>query len=147
MVKPDKRIGGVVMGYCIEERIGWGGTSKVYRGRHHLTSQLVAIKIMNKPRSRIGYAPALTTRTATHSHSHASDLQRTYSECTTLEKLKHPNIVEMYQWFETEKHIYIVMELARNGAAHYHIVPCECVRARACGVSVCVGLTPNRRPA
>ena len=70
MVKPDKRIGGVVMGYCIEERIGWGGTSKVYRGRHHLTGQLVAIKIMNKPRSRIGCA-----RTH-HARRHALTLAR-----------------------------------------------------------------------
>lgn len=56
-----------------------------------------------------------------------SDLQRTYSECTTLERLKHPNIVEMYQWFETEKHIYIVMELARNGAHPVDIASVQCV--------------------
>lgn len=42
-----------------------------------------------------------------------------FSECTLLEKLQHPNIVEMKQWFETEKHVYIVMELAKNGACCY----------------------------
>ena len=44
------------MGYHLEERIGWGASSKVYRGRHTLTGQVVAIKIISKPRSRIGYA-------------------------------------------------------------------------------------------
>lgn len=30
--------------------------------------------------------------------------------------LKHPNIVELTQWFETEKRIYLIMELAKDGA-------------------------------
>lgn len=44
-----------------------------------------------------------------------SDIKRTVTECTILSKLKHPNIVEMSHWFETDKHIYIVMELAKDG--------------------------------
>lgn len=30
-------------------------------------------------------------------------------------KLKHPNIVELNQWFETEKRVYLIMELAKDG--------------------------------
>ena len=44
-----------------------------------------------------------------------------FSECSLLEKLQHPNIVEMSQWFETEKHVYIVMELAKNGTFDFSI--------------------------
>lgn len=55
MPKQDKRVGTTIAGYYVEEMIGWGATSKVYRGSHTLTKQRVAIKVLNKPRSRIGY--------------------------------------------------------------------------------------------
>ena len=102
------------MGFFIEERIGWGSSSKVYRGRHKLTGQLVAIKIINKPRSRMGYIQ-LEMHFFPEPTYNRSGLQRTFGECAVLEKLKHPNVVEMDLWFETEKHVYIVLELAKDG--------------------------------
>lgn len=46
------------MGWRIEELIGWGASAKVYRARRPGTNRAVAIKIINKPRSRIGYGIA-----------------------------------------------------------------------------------------
>lgn len=57
--KPDRRIGGFVGNYFVEAMIGWGGSSKVYRVRHTDTLQHAAMKVISKPKSRIGYVSCL----------------------------------------------------------------------------------------
>lgn len=47
-------------------------------------------------------------------------MQRTIAECQVLSRLKHPNIVKLYSWAESERHVYIAMELARDGAMSSH---------------------------
>lgn len=44
-----------------------------------------------------------------------SELEKAYAECSILESLEHPHIVKMYEWFQTDKKIFIFMELARDG--------------------------------
>ena len=53
--KPDRRIGGFVNNYFVEAMIGWGGSSKVYRVRHADTLKHLAMKVISKPKSKIGY--------------------------------------------------------------------------------------------
>eukprot|EP00929_Paragymnodinium_shiwhaense_P112559 TRINITY_DN80806_c0_g1_i1.p1 TRINITY_DN80806_c0_g1~~TRINITY_DN80806_c0_g1_i1.p1 ORF type:complete len:503 (-),score=118.20 TRINITY_DN80806_c0_g1_i1:297-1805(-) len=37
------------------------------------------------------------------------------SEAEVLSGLRHPNIVRVYEWFETDEHLYLVMELLEDG--------------------------------
>lgn len=55
MSRRDKRIGALIHGYYVHALIGWGGSSKVYRACNYDTLTRVAVKIISKPRSRIGY--------------------------------------------------------------------------------------------
>lgn len=113
MARRDKRLGTVVMGYLIEQYIGWGSSSKVYRARHCKTGELAALKIVSKARARLAYVSELSV--TAHS-STCRSVQRTIAECQVLSRLKHPNIVKLYSWAESERHVYIAMELARDGA-------------------------------
>lgn len=114
MARRDKRLGTVVMGYLIEQYIGWGSSSKVYRARHCHTSELVALKIVSKARARLAYVSVPCREQLTHAVTRS--VQRTLAECQALSRLKHPNIVKLYSWAESERHVYIAMELARDGA-------------------------------
>jgi len=96
----DPRVGRDLMGtYRLVEPLGKGGMATVYRGRHLLTDQEVAIKILS---------PELATQ---------SDVKaRFIEEARTLARLEHPNIVTLYNLLEGEGHLYLVMQLAEGEA-------------------------------
>jgi serine/threonine protein kinase len=107
--------------YFVEAMIGWGGSSKVYRVRHSDTKKQLAMKVVSKPKSQIGYVKARVLMCESGPTAIRSELQRTFAECGILESLDHPNIVKIYEWFQTEKKVFIFMELARDGARSLHI--------------------------
>lgn len=50
--RPDRKLGTTVIEtYFIEELVGWGGSSKVYRAKHLRSAETVALKVMRKGRS------------------------------------------------------------------------------------------------
>uniref|UniRef100_A0A1I7Z0E2 non-specific serine/threonine protein kinase n=1 Tax=Steinernema glaseri TaxID=37863 RepID=A0A1I7Z0E2_9BILA len=99
--------------YEVEATIGKGNYAAVKRARHTVTNTEVAIKIVNK--SRLD----------------SENLAKIYREIDILKRVKHPNIVKLYQVMETQKMLYLVMEYARNGemydfiAKHKRLKECE----------------------
>ncbi|MDB4946625.1 MAG: serine/threonine protein kinase [Labilithrix sp.] len=93
---PDPRIGTLLAGrYVVEEVIGEGGMSTVYRARHTLVERSVAVKIMN---------PLLACDDIVR--------ERFRREARSAQKLAHPNIIEIFDQGDTEDGTsYIVMEL------------------------------------
>ena len=83
--KSPKKIGN----YIIGEKIGEGAFAKVKLGKHIPTGEKVAIKILNKERI---------------------DISKIKKEIKILQRLKHINIIQIYEIIETKKHLYIVME-------------------------------------
>ena len=83
--KPPKKIGN----YIIGETIGEGAFAKVKLGRHIPTEEKVAIKILSKERI---------------------DINKIKKEIKILQRLKHVNIIQIYEIIETKKHLYIIME-------------------------------------
>lgn len=63
-----------------------------------VTHQLVAIKSINK----------------TH-FSEASQSKKVMQEVMILRQTRHPNVVRLYEYFETQKHILFVIELSAGG--------------------------------
>jgi len=75
--------------------LGKGAFGKVNLAEHLLTKKLVAIKSISKV--------------------HLNDekrLQKVKQEMQILKKLRHVNVVQLYEYFETESHILFVTELA-----------------------------------
>src|SRR5262249_38205512 len=86
----------IVLGdYRLLEVLGQGGMSVVYKARHRVTEQDVAIKVL--PPDLAAYDDVRA---------------RFVEEARTLAKLEHPNIVHLYNFAETEGRLHLVMQYA-----------------------------------
>lgn len=80
--------------YRVLEMIGKGGMAIVYKGRHKtLSRRIVAIKMLSASLE-----------------GDASFSERFFREAEVMDRLRHPNIVTLYDFIEEEGHYYIVME-------------------------------------
>lgn len=83
-----------IPGYALQDEIGRGGLGVVYRAIHKATQRSVAIKVMLPARVSDPSATQLFLR-----------------EANILSQLKHPRIVEFYEFGMAAQQLYIVMEL------------------------------------
>jgi serine/threonine protein kinase len=87
-------LAGLVIGnYEVLESIGRGGMAEVYRGRHKRLARTVAIKVL---------PASLATE--------ADFRERFEREARAIAALKHPNIVQVFDYGEFEGMHYMVME-------------------------------------
>jgi CheY-like chemotaxis protein len=89
----DPRLGTVIAGYRIEERIGRGGMGVVYRAEHINLQRRAAVKII---------APDLAES--------AGFRERFTREARIAAALQHPNIVTVYDAGEVEGLLYLAMQ-------------------------------------
>jgi serine/threonine protein kinase len=96
----DPLIGKTIAGcYIIEDLLGEGGMSTVYRASHKLVDRPCAIKVMN---------PVLATD--------AKVRERFRREARSTQAIAHPNVIEIFDQGEMENGVpYIVMELLDGG--------------------------------
>ncbi|XP_042508121.1 serine/threonine-protein kinase TIO isoform X2 [Macadamia integrifolia] len=85
-----------VENYHVIELVGEGSFGKVYKGRRKYTGQTVAMKFILK-----------------HGKSE-KDIQNLRQEIEILRKLKHDNIIEMLDSFESTKEFCVVTEFAQG---------------------------------
>ena len=83
--------------YKIGETIGKGGFAFVRRAKNRTTGQPVAIKIYQKQKMSEGEKESMEV------------------EMEVLKQLDHPNIIKLYEIFEEEKYICLVIELMEGG--------------------------------
>ena len=84
--------------YRIGKVLGKGAFGKVNLALHKLTQKFAAIKSINKQ-----YL------------SEESQTKKVMQEVVILKKTRHKNIVRLYEFFETQKHILFVMEICGGG--------------------------------
>ncbi|KAI4876192.1 hypothetical protein NFI96_019337, partial [Prochilodus magdalenae] len=89
--------------YEVYETIGSGGFAKVKLGRHILTGEKVAIKIMEK--KDLG-----------------DDLPRVKTEIEAMKNLSHQHVCRLYHVIETTSKIYMVLEYCPGGELFDYIV-------------------------
>ncbi|XP_041640238.1 maternal embryonic leucine zipper kinase [Cheilinus undulatus] len=92
--------------YEVYETIGSGGFAKVKLGRHILTGEKVAIKIMNK--KDLG-----------------DDLPRVKLEIEAMKNLSHQHICRLYHVIETPSQIFMVLEYCTGGELFDYIIAKE----------------------
>jgi len=88
--------------YEVGQTLGTGHFSKVKLGTSKKTGEKVAIKIINKPTG--------------------SKIAMLKAEVDILTKCDHPNIVKMHKCYETEKILYLVLELLTGGELFDRII-------------------------
>jgi len=84
--------------YRVGRSLGKGAFGKVNLGMHKLTGKLVAIKSINKK--------CFTSK---------ESKRKVMQEYSILKNLRHPNVIRLYESFESAKHILIVTELCTGG--------------------------------
>ncbi len=123
---PERLIGTRVLEFELMSVLGSGGMSVVYRARHRVTQQEVAVKIL---------PPEL----ATHDELKA----RFVEEARVLARLEHPNITSLNNFCETGGRLCLIMQFVDGVTFEHKIVgggkvpPLEVVKI---GIEVCKAL-------
>ena len=97
-------VGDLYSNYDLCNYIGKGGFGRVYKVRHKLSNQYRAMKTI-KCKS-----------------SSKDALQMIQKEINILKSLDHPNIIKVYEFFKTDRYIYIINELCTGGELFDKIV-------------------------
>lgn len=82
--------------YDVQDIVGEGATSMVYRGQYHATGVFHALKVISM---------------ATISKEQEKMLA---DEIEIMKKVDHPNLVQMYEVYETKDNVVIAMELLQG---------------------------------
>ncbi|CAD5213971.1 unnamed protein product [Bursaphelenchus okinawaensis] len=83
--------------YDVEKTIGKGNHAVVKKARHKVTKTEVAIKIIDKRRLD------------------PENVKKIEREVKVLQRIKHPNIIKLYQVIDTPSILYLITEYAPNG--------------------------------
>lgn len=78
--------------YEVGKKLGKGGYSTVFLARHKKTDVLYALKCINRFRKK------------------SDKTSQIRKEIAVLLKLKHNNVIKLYDWFEDKNKIYLVLE-------------------------------------
>ncbi|EGR31880.1 protein kinase domain protein [Ichthyophthirius multifiliis] len=92
--KNQQQVGNFIIG----KTIGKGTFGKVKLGIHKITNEKVAVKILDKNK--------IIDNT---------DKKRLQREIQILRKIRHPNIIQLYEIIESQKQMFLFMEYAPNG--------------------------------
>ena len=93
--------------YILENTIGEGAFAKVKLGKHIITGEKVAVKILPK-----------TNKNATNNNN----ISKIKKEINILRRLHHKNIIQLYEIIESENNLYIVMEYCEGKELFDYIV-------------------------
>lgn len=90
--------------YRLVERLGTGGMGVVYRAVHEKLGRTVAIKVLHRS--------SLADRT---------NVARFFQEARMVNTIRHPNVVDIYDFVTADKDIYTVMEFLVGQDLHQAI--------------------------
>ena len=95
--------------YYLLETIGEGAFAKVKLGLHIPTGEKVAIKILNKEK-------------LFEDIEEICDIKKIKKEINILKRIRHKNVIQLYEIMESKSNLYIVMEYCENKELFDYIV-------------------------
>lgn len=98
----SKTDGNIKDDYFFEKKLGTGGYGAVYLARNKKVGGYVAVKAIQKLKVK--------------------DYESFVTEVEILRELDHPNIIKLYETWETERICFLVTEYCAGGELFYHIV-------------------------
>mmetsp|Transcript_32820 Transcript_32820/g.60042 ORF Transcript_32820/g.60042 Transcript_32820/m.60042 type:complete len:519 (-) Transcript_32820:75-1631(-) len=99
----DDRIG--LGSFQIVRVLGTGASCRVVQVKHKMNGQMYAVKVMSKRK--------IVT--------HEKKLERAIAEKRILAKLNHPFVVSLHWAFQTEAHLFMVLDYCGGGELFYHL--------------------------
>ena len=88
--------------YDVLKQLGKGGYGKVYEVKNKKTGEIRACKHLSK--------------------LNVKDLDKFRREIEIMKKMDHPNIIQIYEVFESERSLYIIMEECKGGEIFDRII-------------------------
>ena len=88
--------------YDVIKQLGKGGYGKVYEVRHKKTGEIRACKHLSK--------------------LDIKNLEKFRNEIDLLRTMDHPNIIKLYEIFESEHSLYLIMEECKGGELFEKII-------------------------
>ncbi|XP_020844216.1 LOW QUALITY PROTEIN: serine/threonine-protein kinase PLK4 [Phascolarctos cinereus] len=101
---PSPRDGSAIEDFRVGSLLGKGSFAGVYRAESIHTGLEVAIKMIDKK--------------AMHK---AGMVQRVQNEVKIHCQLKHPSILELYNYFEDSNYVYLILEICHNGEMNRYL--------------------------
>ena len=98
----QKADGNLLDSYDVIKQLGKGGYGKVYEIRSKKTGEIRACKHLSK--------------------LNIKNLEKFKREIEILKKMDHPNIIKLYEVFESERSLYLVMEECKGGEVFDKII-------------------------
>ncbi|MBM3980396.1 MAG: hypothetical protein FJ304_08930 [Planctomycetes bacterium] len=95
---PAPTVGIEIRGYEVISELGRGAMGVVYQARHTRLNRLVALKM------------------ALGGRAEAKDLIRFLAEAEAVAAVKHPNVVQVYDYGDSAGHAYMALELCPGGS-------------------------------
>mgnify|MGYP002623992661 CR=1 FL=1 len=105
--------------YILEETIGEGAFAKVKLGKHIYTGEKVAIKILNKNKL---FQDSNEEENGNNNDNILNDIKKIRKEINILKRLKHRNVVQLYEIMESKTNLYIIMEYCEGKDLFDYIV-------------------------
>jgi 5'-AMP-activated protein kinase, catalytic alpha subunit len=84
--------------YEFKKPLGQGNFAKVYKARNLRTGDRVAVKVIDKEKIL-----------------RAGMMVQTKREIATMRRVKHPNVLRLYEVLATKTKIYLILEYAKGG--------------------------------
>ena len=100
--------------YILENTIGEGAFAKVKLGKHIITGEKVAIKILPKQN--------FSSNSSQNNNYSSNNISKIQKEINILRRLHHKNIIQLYEIIETKNNLYIVMEYCEGKELFDYIV-------------------------
>ncbi|KAJ3238280.1 hypothetical protein HDU81_008104 [Chytriomyces hyalinus] len=113
--------------YIVGKTLGVGSTGRVKLGTHVDTQQRVAIKIIPKDSITRKESTSSLESTSPGSSPPASPKEsklneKTEREITIMKLIQHPNVMQLYDVYETEKELYLILEHIEGGELFDYLV-------------------------
>lgn len=97
--------------YLLVSKLGEGQFGTVFKATHQTTNEIYAVKAIDK--SKVNKNPKLR--------------QLFDTEMAVMSKIKHPNILHLYEYLETTNNYYLVIDYCNNGDLENHVKKNQCL--------------------
>ncbi|CAA7259533.1 unnamed protein product [Cyclocybe aegerita] len=108
--------------YHIEEKMGDGAFSNVYRAVEISTGRRVAVKVVRKYELNSSQAGDKHLNPQFKKKPRVTERANILKEVQIMRGTSHPSIVKLYSFSESEEHYFLVMELMEGGELFHQIV-------------------------
>lgn len=134
--KPSSTIGPWKLG----ETLGFGSTGKVQLAQHERTGHRTAVKVISK---------SIFNNNGNHSNDDSVLPYNIEREIVIMKLLSHPNVLSLYDVWETNNNLYLILEYAEKGELFNLLVDhgplpereaINCFRQIIIGISYCHAL-------